>query len=316
MATSTKLNRIPSGNAAQEQITIFTKKDIEGRKMLSHHVRGPEKVKSMETNKWLSEISSTNDFARKCDMKSEDASGRSHRRSARSVSSKEFAPLPFSCFMLFYPKENYYKEDEQYEAVELRDGGKGVYLGNSVTRVVRNINDKISKALIGMDPTLQSQIDQAMMNLDKIEKKVPLYKPIADLARKINRIIPIPTLTVISGGRHAGNSLAIQQVAIRFCGSKIANLTCLMNDSSMVELDPSFSRGPEKVKSMETNKGLSEISSTNDFARKCDMKSEDASGRSHRRSARSVSSKEVGLVGFVAFNADYHGPQHHPPKNN
>lgn len=47
-----------------------------------------------------------------------------------------------------------------------------MYLGNSVNRAVKNINEKISKALIGMDPTLQSQIDQAMIDLDKTEKKV------------------------------------------------------------------------------------------------------------------------------------------------
>ena len=60
----------------------------------------------------------------------------------------------------------------RYEAIELRDGDKGTYLGNSVTKAVRNINEKISEALMGMDPTLQSQIDQVMLDLDKTEKKV------------------------------------------------------------------------------------------------------------------------------------------------
>lgn len=48
------------------------------------------------------------------------------------------------------------------------------YLRNGVTRAVTNINEKISEALIGMDPTLQSQIDQAMIDLDKTEKKVDI----------------------------------------------------------------------------------------------------------------------------------------------
>ncbi|KAI8523673.1 hypothetical protein RHMOL_Rhmol13G0091300 [Rhododendron molle] len=61
--------------------------------------------------------------------------------------------------------------EERYEALELRDGDKGMYLGNSVQRAVKNINEKISEALIGMDPILQSQIDQAMIDLDKTEKK-------------------------------------------------------------------------------------------------------------------------------------------------
>lgn len=71
----------------------------------------------------------------------------------------------------------------RYEAVELRDGDKGMYLGNGVMKAVKNINEKISEALIGMDPTLQSQIDQALIDLDKTEKKVifllffpPLYR--------------------------------------------------------------------------------------------------------------------------------------------
>ncbi|GLU11498.1 hypothetical protein SLE2022_282390 [Rubroshorea leprosula] len=125
-----------------------------------------------------------------------------------------------------------------YEAVDLRDGDKGSYLGNSVTKAVKNINEKISEALIGMDPTLQSQIDQAMIDLDKTEKKselganavlavsiaackagaaekeVPLYKHVADLYGKSNLTIPVPVFSVISGGKHAGNSLAFQDIMI------------------------------------------------------------------------------------------------------
>ncbi|XP_044469600.1 cytosolic enolase 3 [Mangifera indica] len=125
-----------------------------------------------------------------------------------------------------------------YEAFELRDGDKGTYLGNSVNRAVKNINEKISEALIGMDPTLQSQIDQAMLDLDKTEKKselgvnailavsiaackagaaekeVPLYKHIADLFGKSNLTLPVPAFTVISGGKHAGNNLAVQEIMI------------------------------------------------------------------------------------------------------
>lgn len=64
----------------------------------------------------------------------------------------------------------------RYEAVELRDGDKGMYLGNGVSRAVKNVNEKISEALIGMDPTLQVQIDQAMLDLDKTDKKVAPFQ--------------------------------------------------------------------------------------------------------------------------------------------
>ncbi|KAK6142186.1 hypothetical protein DH2020_002998 [Rehmannia glutinosa] len=111
-------------------------------------------------------------------------------------------------------------EVDLYEATELRDGDKGTYLGNGVSRAVKNVNEKISEALIGMDPTLQIQIDQAMIDLDKTEKKVPLYKHIADLAGKTNYSLPVPAFTLISGGKHAGNNLAIQDIVILPVGTR------------------------------------------------------------------------------------------------
>lgn len=131
-----------------------------------------------------------------------------------------------------------------YEALELRDGDKGMYLGNSVQRAVKNVNEKISEALIGMDPILQSQIDQAMIDLDKTEKKgelganailavsiaackagaaekeVPLYKHIADLSGRTSMILPVPAFCLISGGKHAGNTLAIQDINILPVGAR------------------------------------------------------------------------------------------------
>ncbi|KAF9587941.1 hypothetical protein IFM89_006266 [Coptis chinensis] len=59
-----------------------------------------------------------------------------------------------------------------YGAVELRDGEKGKFLGMGVSRAVKNVNEKIYEALIGLDPIVQSQIDQAMIDLDKTENKV------------------------------------------------------------------------------------------------------------------------------------------------
>lgn len=58
----------------------------------------------------------------------------------------------------------------------MRDGDKGMYLGNGVSRAVKNVNEKISEALIGMDPTLQIQIDHAMIDLDKTDKKVASFQ--------------------------------------------------------------------------------------------------------------------------------------------
>ncbi|KAH7678204.1 enolase protein [Dioscorea alata] len=131
-----------------------------------------------------------------------------------------------------------------YEAVELRDGDKGKFLGKGVSKAVKLINEKISETLIGMDPTLQAQIDQAMIDLDKTEnktelganailavsiaackagaaeKEVPVYKHIADLSGKSEPVLPVPAFTVISGGKHAGNSLAVQAIMICPIGAK------------------------------------------------------------------------------------------------
>ncbi|XP_059300577.1 cytosolic enolase 3 [Lycium ferocissimum] len=131
-----------------------------------------------------------------------------------------------------------------YEAIDLRDGEKGNYLGNGVNRAVKNINEKISVALVGMDPTLQSQIDQVMIDLDKTEnkselganailavsiaackagaaeKEVPLHKHIADISGQTSLLLPVPVFTLISVGKHAGNNLAIQEIMILPVGSK------------------------------------------------------------------------------------------------
>ncbi|KAF6175998.1 hypothetical protein GIB67_032621 [Kingdonia uniflora] len=111
-----------------------------------------------------------------------------------------------------------------YEAVELRDGDKAKYLGKGVTRAVNNINHKISKALLGMDPTLQAQIDQAMIDLDKTDNKgelgvnailaVSLYKHIADLSGKTSPVLPVPAFTLISGGKHAANHFSVQEIMV------------------------------------------------------------------------------------------------------
>ncbi|XP_078160195.1 cytosolic enolase [Carex rostrata] len=130
-----------------------------------------------------------------------------------------------------------------HEALELRDHNNAKYFGNGVYKAVAIINDKISEALIGMDPKQQSQIDQAMIDLDKTdnksalganamlavsiaackagaaEKEVSLYKHIADLSGKTNAVIPVPAITVISGGKHAGNNLAVKEIMIMPLGA-------------------------------------------------------------------------------------------------
>lgn len=125
-----------------------------------------------------------------------------------------------------------------HEALELRDGDKKRYLGKGVLKAVDNVNKEISKVVVGMDPTKQTEIDNAMIKADGTEnkskfganailavsmaackagaaaKKVPLYKHIADLAGVKDFVMPVPSFNVINGGAHAGNKLAMQEFMI------------------------------------------------------------------------------------------------------
>ncbi|OEL16378.1 Cytosolic enolase 3 [Dichanthelium oligosanthes] len=124
------------------------------------------------------------------------------------------------------------------------DSERRKILARVVADAVRVINGKVSVALVGMDPQQQAQIDQAIMDLDKArhkaelganamlavsiaackagaaEKEVPLYKHIADLVGKSATTLPVPAITVINGGKHAGNGLPIQEIMILPVGAK------------------------------------------------------------------------------------------------
>lgn len=123
-----------------------------------------------------------------------------------------------------------------YEACELRDGGDR-YLGKGVLKAVSNVNDILAPAVIGLNPTAQVEIDEAMIKLDgtpnkanlganailgvslavskagAAAKNVPLYKHYADLAGNTEEkfTMPVPCFNVINGGSHAGNKLAFQE---------------------------------------------------------------------------------------------------------
>ena len=129
----------------------------------------------------------------------------------------------------------------QFEAVELRDGEKGRYLGRGVEKAVENVNDIISELIIGMDARNQADIDYAMIARDGTENKselganamlavslatakaaamqadLPLYSYIGGCnARKL----PVPMMNIINGGKHADNSVDIQEFMIMPVGAQ------------------------------------------------------------------------------------------------
>jgi len=133
-----------------------------------------------------------------------------------------------------------------YEALEMRDQDKARYLGKGVLNAVKNVNEIIGPALVGKDPTKQSELDKLMIEtLDGSENEwgwcksklganailavsmavcragaaaqgMPLYKYIAKLANKPQDkfVMPVPSFNVINGGSHAGNRLACQEFMI------------------------------------------------------------------------------------------------------
>ena len=120
------------------------------------------------------------------------------------------------------------------EALELRDGDTGRYLGRGVTKAVSNVNGEIREALVGMDGIDQNAVDKTMIELDgtdtkerlganailsvslataraaAMEKKQPLYMYLGE----DEYTMPVPMMNIINGGEHADNSVDMQEFMI------------------------------------------------------------------------------------------------------
>ena len=127
------------------------------------------------------------------------------------------------------------------EAIELRDGDAGRYLGKGVLRAVENINTEISETIIGLDAEEQAFIDRALIDLDDTENKsrlganamlavsmavakaaaeesgLPLYRYLGGSGPMQ---MPVPMMNVINGGAHANNNLDIQEFMIMPVGAQ------------------------------------------------------------------------------------------------
>ena len=127
----------------------------------------------------------------------------------------------------------------EFEAIELRDGG-GRYGGNGVQQAVENVNTRIAKALIGRNVLRQENLDALMLELDGTENKgslganailsvslacakaaakalqMPLYRYVGG----VNAVtIPVPMMNILNGGRHADNTVDLQEFMIMPCGA-------------------------------------------------------------------------------------------------
>ena len=128
----------------------------------------------------------------------------------------------------------------EHEACELRDGVKERYLGKGVEKAVENVNTKIADALEGLDATEQKQIDNIMIELDGTTNKtelganailavslacakaaaeyheMPLYKYLGGVRAEV---LPTPMLNILNGGKHADNTVDIQEFMIMPVGA-------------------------------------------------------------------------------------------------
>jgi enolase len=128
----------------------------------------------------------------------------------------------------------------EHEMLELRDGNKKRYQGKGVQKAIKNVIEKISPELIGMDVLAQRDIDYTMIALDGTANKgnlganailsvslacaraaadaveLPLYRYIGGVMAKD---IPVPMMNILNGGQHADNNVDIQEFMIMPVGA-------------------------------------------------------------------------------------------------
>ena len=121
------------------------------------------------------------------------------------------------------------------EAIELRDGDKGRYLGKGVLKAVEHINTEISESVLGLDASEQAFLDKTLIDLDGTENKgrlganatlavsmavaraaaeesgLPLYRYFGGMG---GMQLPVPMMNVVNGGAHANNNLDLQELMI------------------------------------------------------------------------------------------------------
>ena len=122
-----------------------------------------------------------------------------------------------------------------HEAVELRDNDKKTYVGKGVLKAVANVNDIITKELVGYDVADQTGVDQLMIDLDGTENKgklganamlavsmavakaaaeeaaLPLFRYVGGTNDKT---LPIPMMNILNGGAHADNKIDFQEFMV------------------------------------------------------------------------------------------------------
>jgi len=128
-----------------------------------------------------------------------------------------------------------------YEAVELRDGDSDRYMGKGVLQAVANVNTTIASEITGMSVLNQMDLDDRLIEIDGSENKsslganatlgvslavakaaaatvgLPLFRYLGGAGA---RLLPVPLMNILNGGRHADNSVDMQEFMIAPVGSE------------------------------------------------------------------------------------------------
>jgi len=123
----------------------------------------------------------------------------------------------------------------EHEVLELRDGDKKRFLGKGVLTAVKNVQQTLGPAILGMDALDQSAVDQVLLDADGTENKaklganailgvsmavaraaadsvsLPLWRYLGGLQA---RVLPVPLMNIINGGAHADSGLEVQEFMI------------------------------------------------------------------------------------------------------
>src|SRR5690348_2624892 len=127
-----------------------------------------------------------------------------------------------------------------FEALELRDGDKGRYLGKGVEKAVANVEDKIADELVGYEASEQRLIDQKMLDLDgtadkselganailgvslavakaaALSAELPLFRYVGGPNAAV---LPVPMMNILNGGAHADSNVDVQEFMIAPIGA-------------------------------------------------------------------------------------------------
>lgn len=215
----------------------------------------------------------------------------------------------------------------EHEALELRDHDDKRFLGQGVLKAVNNINTEIQDALLGMDPRIQDEIDNKMIEADGTVNKsrlganamlsvslavakaaalddgVPLYRYLGDDGPFL---MPVPLMNIINGGAHADNNVDMQEFMIVPAGAS-SFAEALRYGSEIFHALKALLKKQSKITSVGDEGGFAPDLSSNESAIELILKAIESAGYSIGKEvflALDVASSEFYVDGRYVLKSD------------